>query len=79
MPIGPERGTCWIRRGRADNKKYGKAIPVPMAANVTNVVAGFWVAAHATAAPINGAVQGVERTAVKMPITKEPGKVSWLG
>ena len=37
------------------------------------------VAAQAAAAPMNGAVQGVDSMAVSIPRPKEPGNVSWLG
>ena len=45
---------------------------MPMAANVLIVITGDWVADQAAAAPINGAVQGVDRTAVIIPKKNDP-------
>ena len=54
-------------------------MPVPMAAKVARVVTGGWVAAQAAAAPINGAVQGVDKTAASTPSAKDPRRVSCSG
>ena len=54
-------------------------MPMPMAEKVARVVTGRWVAAQAAAAPINGAVQGVDKTAARTPSTKEPRRVSCSG
>jgi len=50
-----------------------------MAENVAMVTAGSWVAAQAAAVPMNGAVQGVDSTAVSAPTPSAPTKVSWRG
>jgi hypothetical protein len=73
---GPVLGIFFTQPGRALKSKYGTAIPAPMAPNVDNVVAGACVAAHADAPAMKGAVQGVERTAVRMPNANEPGSDS---
>src|SRR6185503_8259750 len=57
---GPARGIRLTSAGNAESTKYGSAIPVPIAANVLRVINGVCVADHAAAAPMNGAVQGVE-------------------
>src|SRR5690606_36554377 len=55
------------------------AMPTPMAANVRSIVDAGCVAAQAAAAPMNGAVHGVESTAVMTPKPKLPATVSCRG
>ena len=76
---GPVRGMRRTSAGHADSTRYGSAIPAPIAANVVIVIVGDCFDAHAAAEPMNGAVHGVERTAVMIPKANEPGAVSWLG
>ncbi len=75
----PLRGTAWTHCGASDSSRYGSAMPAPMAPKVASVTGGGWSAAHAAALPMNGAVHGVESTAVMIPNRNEPCKVSWLG
>ena len=51
-------------------------MPVPIEAKTMSTIPGDWVVAHAAAAPISGAVHGVERTAVMMPKRNDPPMVS---
>ena len=54
-------------------------MPTPIVAKTASVTVADWVAAHAAAAPMNGAVQGVESTAVMMPNRNDPYQVSCFG
>ena len=53
-------------------------MPAPIDPKTISTVAGDWVVAHAAAAPISGAVHGVERTAVMIPKRNDPKIESWL-
>ena len=75
---GPVRGIFLTRSGNALRKRYGTAMPAPIDANTVSTVSGVCVVAHAAAAPMSGAVQGVERIAVMMPKMNDPPRVSWL-
>ena len=76
---GPAFGIRSTRSGKAERIRYGRAIPPPMAAKVVRVVRGGWVAAQAAAAPMKGAVQGVDKTAARMPNPKDPCGLSCSG
>ena len=69
---GPALGRRDTPAGQIVSSMYGDAIPRPMNTKAVSAVAGSWDTAQAMAAPISGAVHGVERTAVSTPIQKEP-------
>src|SRR5439155_4664646 len=73
---GPVRGIRLTKPGKADSSRYGAAIPAPIAAKVLRVITGDCVVAHAAAAPMNGAVHGVDSTAVMIPKPNEPPRDS---
>ena len=77
---GPVRGMRATKFGNALKNKYGVAIPAPMAPNTISTVEVLPLeAAQPAAAPINGAVQGVDNTAVIIPNTNVPMNESCLG
>ena len=74
------RGMRATKFGNALKNKYGVAIPAPMAPNTISTVEVLPLeAAQPAAAPINGAVQGVDSTAVIIPNTNVPMNESCLG
>src|SRR5690606_347661 len=60
---GPVRGIFSTSFGMAASTTYGTAMPTPMAANTSSAISGRRLTAPATAAPMSGAVQGVDSTA----------------
>lgn len=65
----PGRGIFFASPGSADNNTYGNAIPRPRAANIEKVKAAEASDASAapTAAPMNGAVQGLATKTARTP------------
>ena len=75
----PARGIFSTSFGNAASTRYGTAIPNPIAPNTVRVSEGSCLAAQSAAAPINGAVHGVDRTAVIIPNINEPYHESCFG
>ena len=76
---GPLFGSRFASCGKALSTRYGAPIPSPMVRNTAMIVNGlFVVTAQPAAAPMSGAVQGVDSTAVITPKITEPGTVSFF-
>ena len=71
--IGPLRGMRAARAGKADSNRYGRRhAGTDGSESRQRRARRACTTAHAAAAPISGAVQGVESTAVMTPNPAEP-------
>ncbi len=73
---GPGRGKRWRQPGISTKAMYGTAMPRPSVPNTARASGAGWVTAKPSAAPMNGAVQGLAASTASTPEPKAsmPGR-----
>ena len=69
----PGRGRRASRPGSSASSRYGAAMPSPSAVKIASASAAGRASAKPSAAPMNGAVQGVATSTASTPVRNEPG------